>query len=136
MSRSILFFVALLTASPAFAFRAVNGYEVVPLPDGRFEVIQRVGAGPSDYWCAAGDYARRVLDTDAVERIFIVRGVAKNPEYRGKRTVVFSLTPPAGAREKNPVYLSLKEVGQNLRSADAHAYCQTNDRDDPVIIRP
>ena len=56
------------------AWQADNLLTVNPLPNGVFEVIGRPGSAGSDYWCAAGDYALRVLGASGTQRIYITRG--------------------------------------------------------------
>lgn len=111
----------------ASAWRAVNRQEVFPLSDGVFEVLSRRGAGPAQFWCAAGDYARRVLDTAAVQRIYIHRGIGPSRTRTDSTAVQFALIPPPVVDTSSGYSLSLDRVGENLTSAAAHQYCYGDD---------
>ena len=120
---------SILSASAALAWRAVNRQEVFALSQDVFEVLSRPGAGPAQFWCAAGDYARRVLDTAAVQRLYIHRGVGPSLKRPGIKAVQFALEPPPGADTKQHGYsLSLDTVGYNLTSAAARQFCFGNDQ--------
>jgi hypothetical protein len=69
------FAAALLTATlPGAAlgqtFNARNGMDVTPLGDGLFRVEFETRINETDYWCAAGDYAERVLGAPPKARLF------------------------------------------------------------------
>ncbi|WP_157960258.1 hypothetical protein [Albibacillus kandeliae] len=110
-----------VTAAP---WVALNRNKVNPLPDGSFEVIARPGDGGAQLWCAAGDYAVRVLRARAADRIYITRGRAAPETGAGKSAVQFSMTPPPGVTPgQKTVLLNMKTVGDNLSSAFAQNYC-------------
>ncbi|MBI6629868.1 hypothetical protein [Pontibaca salina] len=119
--------LAISWSSAALAWRAVNRQEVFALPQGGFEVLSRPGAGPAQFWCAAGDYARRVLNTAAVQRLYIQRGVGPSVTRPGTKAVQFALNPPPGAATEHGYSLSIDAVGYNLTSAAAHQFCFGND---------
>ena len=89
---------ALLALMPAWAFawRAQNGYDVLPLSNGSFEVVARPGAGPREFWCAAGDYTYGFLRVAAAQRIYVSRPRGPSTAAPGRIAVTFSLTPPQG----------------------------------------
>ena len=114
-----------LAAMPvaANAFIAENRHHVNPLPGGAFEVIGEPGSGGAAYWCAAGDYATRVLGAGGTQRIYISRGRGR-PETSNRRSAVqFSMTPPAGADTSRSLTLQVDRAGDNLGVAFARRYC-------------
>lgn len=116
---------ALLVGAPAWAsaWQAENYLRVNPVTDGVFEVVGRSGSGGVEYWCAAGDYARRVLNSSATQRIYIVRGQGPSITTDRKSAVQFSLTAPAGSYTDPELVLSVTRVGENLNAASARNYC-------------
>ncbi|MBE1285693.1 MAG: hypothetical protein GJ676_20445 [Rhodobacteraceae bacterium] len=117
--------IATLVTIPslAFGFQAWNRHTVNPLQGGVFEVVSEVGSGAADYWCAAGDYAIRVLRTSATQRIYIWSPVAPALTQQGRRGVQFSLQPPQGANTDPGYSLSVRRAGDNLRASSAQNYC-------------
>ena len=118
--------LTLATAAQADTFRALNRHEVNPLPNGDFEVVSRVGAGPAQFWCGAGDYALRALGVASNARVYLVQGPAPSLTEPGKKAVTFSLMPPAAADARSSVgqlFLSLDAVGDSLSAAVAQQYC-------------
>jgi hypothetical protein len=123
---------AALAALPglALAWRAQNRYEVQDLGQGVFEVVGRVGAGASDYWCGAGDYATIVLKAPSNQRVYIWRPIGPSVSRPGYKAVQFALTPPKGADTSVGLSLAVKRAGDNLSASMARQYCY--DRfDDP-----
>ncbi|TNF63616.1 MAG: hypothetical protein EP307_04720 [Rhodobacteraceae bacterium] len=89
-------------------------------------MISRVGAGPAQYWCGAGDYAIRALRAPSNARVYLVQGPAPSRTEPGKKAVTFSLTPPPAAADRSQVqqlFLSLKAIGDNLSAVAAQQYC-------------
>ncbi|WP_333683027.1 hypothetical protein [Pontibaca methylaminivorans] len=124
--------LALCLAAPqvALSWRAVNRQEVFPLGNGVFEVLSRPGAGPRQFWCAAADYARRVLDAPAAQRIYIHRGIGPSMTRPDYKAVQFAFQPPPGARTDHGYALSLDAVGDSQRTAAARQFCHDRDRFD------
>lgn len=123
-----------MTATSASAWFAFNRLEVQALNDGSFEVISRPGTGPTDMWCAAGDYAQRVLGSAAAQRVYLVAGTGPAVTRPGYKAARFSLTPPAGVNtEVTSLSVSITRVGENLRSASARQYCYDSHRDEIYI---
>lgn len=124
--KSLLAGVALLALTPvsAEAWRADNRLDVNPLPNREaFEVIGRPGSAGPDYWCAAGDYALRVLNAPGTARIYIVRGRGTPETSTRRSSVQFSLTPLPGETQSAPPFLSMRRVGDNLSVSFARNYC-------------
>lgn len=118
--------VALALPSAAQAFRAFNNLNVNPEGPQSFEVIQRGGIDAADAWCAAGDYARRVLRVPANQRVYLVEGkhIART-ETRRRFGYSFSLTAPPEAANitQQPLTLSLRRIGDSLTASFAQQYC-------------
>ncbi|MEM9250534.1 MAG: hypothetical protein AAGB05_17815 [Pseudomonadota bacterium] len=80
---------------PSAAERALarNGLAVQGDRDG-FEVFSRAGLGGVDYFCAAGDFARKHLNAAATERVEIAAPLGPSRSRPGQRSVVFEVRPP------------------------------------------
>jgi len=118
--------VAMALPNGAFAFRAQNNLGVNPAGPATFEVIQRGGIDAADAWCAAGDYAIRVLRASGNQRVYLVEGrhIART-EDRRRYGYTFSLNrpPEAEALSGQPLTLSLRRVGDSLAASFAQQYC-------------
>lgn len=112
-----------LGMSAAQAWQADNFHEVNPVGDVAFEVIGRAGSAGPDYWCAAGDYALRVLGAASNQRIYLVRKRGAPETSDRSQAVQFSLRAPAGADTTPGLFLRLNRVGDNLSAAVAQTYC-------------
>lgn len=110
-------------ATPTVAWRATNSHAVNALSPTSFEVIGRGGISSSDYWCAAGDYARRALGAPLDQRIYVSRARGRSETEHAKSAVQFSLEPPAGADLKPRFLLTVTRVGDNLSAWGAWNYC-------------
>lgn len=120
------FFTAALTAlallpvtATAQQFKASNHMTVAPQPDGSFEVSGNPEIWARDYWCAAGDYARRVLDLPVDARLAVAEPYAK-----GSRSVAFQPVANADRQFRAVVMgLSIRSAGTNLSVGEAHGFC-------------
>lgn len=125
MLKRSLFILALMGAMPqmAMAFRAPNNNVVNPVSDSVFEVVGRVGTSAADFWCGAGDYARRVIGVGPGQRIYVVRELGPSETSNRRSAVQFSLTSPEGADTRSRLILSVKHKGDNIGAAMAQNYC-------------
>ncbi len=110
---------------------AFNTMRVVsdPARPATASVISRAQAGPSDFWCAAGDWAIRRRGVAPAGRVYLLRGRGPSPVSYGRSAATFTTDPPAelaggpvpgqGGRHA----LRLDEPGFNLRAAQARGYC-------------
>lgn len=115
---------AFLLPSNGFAWQADNRLNVSALPSGdAFEVVGRPGSAGADYWCAAGDYALQILGAPASARLYLVRARGAPVNSTRKSAVHFSLTPVGTEPQRNPPFLSMKSVGDNLSVSFARNYC-------------
>ncbi|WP_300074648.1 hypothetical protein [uncultured Ruegeria sp.] len=87
---------ALMLSTPASAAFARFGYQTVELTNSDFEVIPRGRTDVDGYWCAAADFARRDLDAEWQQRIYVTRGYGPSEATGRKSAVQFSLTAPEG----------------------------------------
>jgi hypothetical protein len=85
-------------------------------------VIPKALAGPSDFWCAAADYADRRLGHPPTGRVYILGQRGRAPLF----TIVAYPEVAEGRRpgEGGRFGLSLKEVGFNMQLAQARNYCR------------
>jgi hypothetical protein len=136
MLRSLAVLLSLAVATPASAgFVAVNAHRVNPLEAANtFEVIGRPGSGPQQYFCAAADYARSVLNAPAAMRVSVLRGRGPSQTEPGRRAVAFILDDGEGRRagQNFNFGLSVTEPGFNVSVGMARAsFC---DDDDPIWL--
>jgi len=122
------FLTILLAFSPglAGAWVADNRHHVDFVSETVFEVVGRPGSGGQEFWCAAGDFARRALGAGAAQRVYLVRGPAPAQTRNWNRAVLFSLVPPQGADLSTMQTLSVDRVGDNLNVTMAQSYCVGN----------
>lgn len=100
MKHLIFATLAIVLATPAVAtdYRASNRLSVTQAENGRFVISGIPDRTPLSYWCAAGEYAQRVLDAGQNERIYVV-----GDYQRWQRSFTFSLSPAGTAAEQGRV---------------------------------
>lgn len=108
------------------AWTADNRHHVELVSETVFEVVGRPGSGGQEFWCAAGDFARRALGAGAAQRVYLVRGPAPAQTRNWNRAVLFSLVPPQDADLTTMFTLSVDRVGDNLNATLAQSYCIGN----------
>ncbi|PIE13559.1 MAG: hypothetical protein CSA70_04605 [Rhodobacterales bacterium] len=143
MRKALMMFVALGMASPVSAFRAVNFNTVNPLNEsGNFEVVLRAGDGPMQVWCAASDYASRVLRAGDHTRIYITEGLGHSQTAPGRKGVSFTVRPSKelanGPRpgDNGNYSVSYRKTGFNLSVVHAGQFCIDPDDDIWEFNRP
>lgn len=117
--------LALMTmpfAVPSYAWNAINSHTVNPLSDTSYEVIGRGGISSNDYWCAAGDFAFRVLGAGSGQRIYVSRERGSAETENAKSAVQFSLEQP-DVPSKPTLLLTVTRIGDSLSIASARGYC-------------
>ncbi|MBB1491455.1 MULTISPECIES: hypothetical protein [unclassified Paracoccus (in: a-proteobacteria)] len=85
----LIFLVPLMLPMSAAAFTAQNGMRATQVGPAEIAVAHEVRRDDTDYWCAAGDFARRVLGQPGKARIW--RATPK-PRLAGEG-IVFTLDP-------------------------------------------
>ena len=66
----LVLLLALLLPLPAAAFTAQNGMHAYQISPTEIAVDYRARRSDTDYWCAAGDYAQRVLRLPVNDRMW------------------------------------------------------------------
>lgn len=74
-------------------FVARGGIKVFPVNADVFEVAARPGQLQSDFWCGAGDYARRALGASDSTLIYVVGGAGPGVMSESRDAAQFSLKP-------------------------------------------
>ena len=131
MSRLVLAAtVAMLMAPVAQARNMEDFMTVKELPGGQeFEVLNRPGAGPAHFWCAAGAHAQRELGLGPLARVYLVQGRAPSTMQPGWQAVTFTVNPMHAVVAMLPdggasdLVLSLKKQGYALSTDSARQYC-------------
>ncbi|WP_411836848.1 hypothetical protein [Paracoccus sp. ME4] len=70
MRRTVLAALILMTPLPAAAFTARNGMTVTQAGPTEIAVAWSGGRRDTDYWCAAGDFAQRVMNQPVGTRLW------------------------------------------------------------------
>lgn len=113
-----------LAAGQASATKPGLFYDIVPISASTFEVISKVNAGSSLYWCGAGAYALAYLKAGGSQRIYVSRSLGPSQSGSARPAVQFSLQPPAGVSTQPGFGVSVDRVGENLSAAQARSYCE------------
>ncbi len=115
------------------AFVTSNGVRVNPVNEDVFEVLARPAARPSDFWCGAGNYARRALDAPDNALVYVVGGAGRGVTANTPDAAQFSLKPPSevtGATGRAAAWGP--DVGASASVGRARSSCQdlANSSDD------
>ncbi|WP_265499872.1 hypothetical protein [Paracoccus beibuensis] len=117
----LLAILLLLTPTPAAAFLARNGMQATDVSPTDIAVLFDSGRMDTDYWCAAGDFAQRVLDLPVTTRLW-----RASPQPRGAgKGILFTL-----AEAKKAEGAGLSQFGAGPRDGSVSigqavsAYCQ------------
>ncbi|PRY26036.1 hypothetical protein CLV78_101129 [Aliiruegeria haliotis] len=102
--------------------------EANPARDGVFEVFQKATAGPSDYWCAAGDFVRWKKGQAGATRVYVMRGMGPSEVRPGRTSVIFTYVKYPEVAELSAAEqgysVSISKVGYNLRASHGYAMCR------------
>ncbi len=133
-TRAALLAMLALAAAPASAgdrFTATNLLRVYALERaGVYEVVASRGAGPSEIWCAAAEYAQARLGPDFSRRIFISRPLSRSVHEPARKGVGFTVAPTpevrAGPRpgDAGVFSVSVSRRGFNLSTSHAFNLCR------------
>ncbi|MEW2911338.1 hypothetical protein [Leisingera sp. JC11] len=118
--------LACITAVPAAAdtFLANRGVRVLPVNDIVFEVVPGRSGGTWEYWCAAAEYARRVLGANWTDRYYVVRGRDISVTTGRRSSVQFTLYPERAGVPSRIGWLSLGfRPGDSLSVQQGYGYC-------------
>ncbi|MGJ8585971.1 MAG: hypothetical protein ACSHXD_17915 [Marinosulfonomonas sp.] len=104
---------------------------VVPDPNvpGRFEVLRTAGQGPSDYWCAAGQFVIERSHLRPGTRIYVDQPMGPGKIGRGQ-SVGFTTSPSAALKatadaHDNGLSMSIDEVGENWGAEHGRTQCKS-----------
>ncbi|OED47019.1 hypothetical protein AB838_17140 [Rhodobacteraceae bacterium (ex Bugula neritina AB1)] len=117
---------SMATAIPVSAgtFLANRGVRVLPVNDIVYEVVPGRSGGTWDYWCAAAQYARRVLGASWTDRYYVVRGRDVSVTTGRRSSVQFTLHPEQAGVPPKTGWLSLGfQPGESLSVQQGHGYC-------------
>ncbi|MEP2533392.1 hypothetical protein [Shimia sp.] len=120
--------VAGCSETSAGGFVTRTGVRVVPVNDMVFEVGARPGETMNaDFWCGAGDYARRVLGAGDRDRVYVVSEAGQGAVIQGNSTAQFSLSPPAQTQGAlgNVSHWGPK-IGNQTTVVEARLKCRTH----------
>lgn len=121
--------LVLATALPAAAYIARNRLTVFETSDPRvMEVVGRSGSGGSDFFCAAGEFARGPLGAGATDRLVVVRPASRNPRFNNRRSVLIAVVPPGTPVPRGGLILDPGHVGENTTVAHAQFLCNSVQR--------
>lgn len=112
---------------------ARNGLLVFERADGKFEVLARPGTAGSDYFCAAGDFARVRLNAGATDRVVMVRPDGPSGTIPGGRSAIFTVGPPGPRTQALISTVPMRRAGASLPVASAQALCRSG-RNNPNFI--
>ena len=117
--------VLISLASPAAAFVAGNDLTVRPTGPGQFTVPYQGKPGPTDFWCAAGDYVIRSLGQPPQTRIYRTSA----PPRRSGQGMDFSLS--ASPEQAKTGLIVLGEDDRSLSALLAQSFCSVMDDPSP-----
>ena len=110
-----------LAASPALAsYRSINQLTVSGGAEG-FEVLTMAGRGGSDYWCAAGDFARNRLGASPSSAITVTHTAQRSATAGNRRAIGFRLGSGGGAGATTKI-----AVGRTMSVNAAEGQCRVS----------
>jgi hypothetical protein len=124
---AMLSLVLVAAVSPVQALTGRFGAQIRQVDENIFEVVgQNSAASGWEYWCGAAEYARRALNADWSDRIYVVRGRGRSVTSNRRSAVHFTLNPDILTSEPVRSFLILKslQVGDNMTVQRANTECQ------------
>jgi hypothetical protein len=128
MRRSLPFILATTMAAPASAdvYRASNWLYVIPLSADSFEVIEETRTSPSDMYCAAADYTRRIGRDVPRQRLYVLEARGPSKTQAGRKSVVFTLAPTEEMKDTaNSFSVTVKQVGASISVGQSLSFCRS-----------
>ena len=113
-------------------FVTSGGTRVNPVNEDVFEVIARPGNERNQFWCGAGEYARRALGAPANAKVYAVGGAGQAVTMDSPNGAQFSLKPASqvtGATGRDTRWGP--RLGQSMFVADASSRCNRQQFDIP-----
>ncbi|WP_108263155.1 hypothetical protein [Mangrovicoccus ximenensis] len=110
--------------TPGSSYVTMNGRRVVPLQTpGTFEVIASPGDAGPQYFCAAADYAERMLGARPSDRVVIIRTDGDSQSSPGTRGVSFTVMSREEAPPLDGIYLNPRKLGEATTVANGKQSC-------------
>ncbi|PSL20018.1 hypothetical protein CLV88_10477 [Shimia abyssi] len=123
----VLAVAACSETSSSSGFRTFTGELVNPVSQSVFEVIPRPASYPSQFWCGAGEYARRELGAASNDSVYVVSEAGPAVTYNSNSAVQFSLLPPGQAQGAQGHRGNWgPKIGDSRFVADASRRCNSN----------
>ncbi|MGR3760166.1 hypothetical protein ACUXV3_08525 [Roseobacteraceae bacterium NS-SX3] len=115
----------LIGPAVAEAFSSRKGGRVNPVTPQVFEVIPRDPVLGAEFWCAAGDYARRALGAPWAAPVYIYRGRSVSVTTGRRSAVQFTLDAGLAGNPEPGRYGSQNSLrrGDNMPVQRAANYC-------------
>ena len=112
MTISALLAALALNAGSAQAWTAQNDFRVDGDAAG-FEVLSKGGGGAPAFWCAAGDFASKVLGLGPTDRVWRV----SEPPRAGGEGIRFALSPDGAASKTGLLIWQEKDASVSVAMA-------------------
>ena len=114
----------ILAADMASAFTARGGTRVNPVDQNVFEVVPKATSRGNPTWCAASEYARRVLGASWQDNIYVARSLGPSVTTNRRTAVHFTLNPQAiGIVPQKGSSLNTFPVGDFMSINVANTHC-------------
>lgn len=128
--------IAICTLLPldvaAQAYRADNSLTVVPLNAKDFEVIEDRGEGARGMWCAAAEFADKVLGLPGDQRLYVKTARGPSISGAGRTGVVFTSDPSRVSGDVGSANsVSVSRAGLGLPMFHALQFCRNWRISDP-----
>lgn len=117
---------AIVIGSPAIAasFKAQNRLLVNSINATDFEVVESRSLGAAGSWCAAADFATRVLNLSGKTDLIVKTPRGPSGTVAGKKAVVYTVDPnQVSAPLSKSVSVSTKVAGMTLPVGHALTFC-------------
>lgn len=106
-------------------FVAENRFQVTQVSGPNdFEVFARGASAGSDFFCAAGDYARRKLGAPANARVVITHPSGPGRTNPSRRAVGFTVAPAGAVAPTGGITISARKRGANYTVSHASSLCR------------
>ncbi len=116
--------VAACTETGSGGFVVAGGTRVNPVNADVFEVIARPGNEVNQFWCGAGEYARRTLGAPSNAHVYVVGEAGTGYTMDTPSAAQFSLKPPSQAQGASGRTARWgPNIGENKFVADASRHC-------------
>lgn len=108
---------------PQQSYTARNGLRVFQYQNGQFEVLALPGTSGSDYFCAAGEYARVMRNARAAERVVVTGVDGPSRTVPRGRSMVFKIGPPGPRTEGLVTTVPMRRLGASFTVAASQQFC-------------